>query len=370
MPREAVAASISPAKKALAGIVATFVLGALILALAEGAVRVRAWIKYGSAERLESMYHFDSELGLKYPSPNYRTRTIRINSSGFRGPELADSNEPSRVRIAFLGGSTTFCAEVSGNDHVWAHLVSERLQQAFPEIKFDYVNGGVPGYTLTQSLKNLRHRIAPLKPDAIVIYHASNDMSGETRELAKEKGLYYEYHREKSWLAERSLLWYLAKMNLEIMQVKEQVVTDTGRLKSLPDEFADGFRQELENLIDEARKVASLVVIATWSHQIRKEQTIEQKLEAAASALYYMPFMTPDSLVEGYERYNEAIRQAAGKTGALLVEDENSIPGDSIHFNDSVHFKDPGSVAMANRVSEAILNSDAFRKLIEDRRNL
>ena len=93
---------------------------------------------------------------------------------------------------------------------------------------------------------------------------------------------------------------------------------------------------------------------------IREEQTTEEKLEAAASALYYMPIMTTDSLLEGYARYNEAIRAATVRTGALLVEEEHSIPGDDTHFNDTVHFKDAGRREMAGRVTRALLRSPRF----------
>ena len=365
MPEVEMVNHFSTKKKLLLGILMTFLLASILLALAEGGVRVRAWFKYGSARHFESLYYFDNDLKLKYPIANYTTRTIRINSRGFRGPELDDHKDPNSVRLAFLGGSTTFCAEVSGNDQVWPHLVWKRIQVDFPKTKFDYINGGVPGYTLSSSLKNLQHRIAPLKPDVIVIYHATNDLSGETRDIAKKMGLYKEFHTKPSWLERQSLLWHLVRKNLQIIQVQQEVGRGVDRLRTLPDGFGAGFRRELETLIGEAQKLAKLVVVVTWTQQIRKDQPAEQKLKAAASALYYMPFMTPESLLEAYQLYNQGIREVAHRTGALLVEGENSIPGDDTHFNDTVHFKDAGSHAMAERINRVLLKSDAFRDLIE-----
>ena len=54
---------------------------------------------------------------------------------------------PGTYRIAFLGGSTTYCAEVSGDDKTWPYLVVEALKAGYPDRRFDYVNVGVPGYT-------------------------------------------------------------------------------------------------------------------------------------------------------------------------------------------------------------------------------
>jgi lysophospholipase L1-like esterase len=96
------------------------------------------------------------------------------------------------------------------------------------------------------------------------------------------------------------------------------------------------------------------VAVATFSARLRAEQTEEEQLRAAASALYYMPFMTPRGLIGAYARYNPIIREVAQATGALLIEGEFDIPGDALHFADSVHFTDAGSRAMATRVSGAL----------------
>jgi len=99
------------------------------------------------------------------------------------------------------------------------------------------------------------------------------------------------------------------------------------------------------------------VAVATFSTQLRRGQSPDEKLRASASALYYMPFMTPDGLIVAYERYNQIIRQVARATGAILIEHENDIGGDPQHFTDSVHFTDEGSAAMARRVSGELLKS-------------
>jgi lysophospholipase L1-like esterase len=232
----------------------------------------------------------------------------------------------------------------------------------------DYVNGAVPGYTVESSLRTLRKRVAPLQPDAIVIYHATNDLSRETRFLAMEQGIYEDGKaEEKSWLAEYSLLWYLVEKNLHIDDLQRDAVTDKRRLVFSPVELGGQFRKELTRLVMEAREVAGIVALATFSYQIRPEQTAEQQLTAAKSALYYMPFMTPHGLIEAFTQYNEIIRDVARETGAVLIEGETLIPGDSEHFNDSVHFKDAGSRAMAHRVSEVLLKSTEFQALAESK---
>lgn len=363
-PSEVEESRINP----VTGILVTLALIIIILALVEGVVRARQWWLYGSATHLEEVIEYRPDLGLRIPKPGYATSTIRINALGFRGPELEMPKPPGRLRLAFLGGSTTYCAEVSGNEKVWAHGVWERLQTRYPEIPMDYVNGGISGYTTASSMKNLEQRVAPLKPDLIVIYHASNDMTQETSQLAEARGL-ASGPKNNSWLANYSVFWFLVEKNLQVWKVQNTVGQASERINTFPDDFGSWFEERLVTLIREAQKTASLVAVVTWTQQMRREHSADRQLKAATSSLYFMPYMTPLSLLEGYERYNDAIRRAAQRTGALLIEEAERIPGDTVHFNDAVHFTDAGSRIMADRVSDALQTWRRFQDLLNQYRS-
>jgi len=134
----------------------------------------------------------DPASGLPIPKPGQHTGRIRINRQGFRSPEIPRVKPPGTVRLAFLGGSTTFCAEVSSNEATWPALVSRWLRERHPEVMFDYVNAGVPGYGLGYIRKTLKYRVSPLRPDIIILYEATNDLAGDTRGIATQRGLYHE----------------------------------------------------------------------------------------------------------------------------------------------------------------------------------
>jgi lysophospholipase L1-like esterase len=275
------------------------------------------------------------------------------------------------LRIAFLGASTTFCAEVSGNNMAWPHLVTEAVKKEYPDISVDYVNAAVTGYTVKSSLLNFRRRVAPLHPDVTIIYHATNDLSWETRKLAQEQGIYEgRGHKKNSWLAERSHLWYLVEKNLHIQGLQRDALDARGRLEFSPSTIGAHFRDHLTQLVSEAKRVSEVVALATFSHQIRPEQTPEQQLVAAASALYYMPFMEPQGLMEAFRRYNQIITEVARETGTVLIGGEAIIPADGEHFNDTVHFKDAGSRIMAQRVSAALLYNPGFQSLADEKRTV
>jgi lysophospholipase L1-like esterase len=346
----------------LLSVLATTLVIFLLVLLAEGGVRLRQWLRHGQTGTVNSMLVPDPASGLEVPRPGVHSGKIHINSQGFRSPELT-ADKP-RLRLAFLGASTTFCAEVSRDEAAWPNLVAEHVKQAHPALSLDFVNAGVPGYVVDTSMENWRHRVAKLKPDVVVIYHATNDLSKDTRALAVQQGLQSAKRQETSWLADHSMLWFLVEKTWAVKAAQQRAVSDSPRLTEIPPQLPQGFQERLVRLVREVQAQGALVALPTFTHRPRRGQSPEEQLKAAESALYYMPYMSLPGLLSGYEAYNQAIRLAAQETGALLIEGEYDIPGDAGHFTDSVHFSDTGSMAMAQRVSQALLGSPQFQSLL------
>ncbi|WP_151446700.1 SGNH/GDSL hydrolase family protein [Lacisediminimonas profundi] len=348
--------------------VALLALLAVILLLAfvgaEALLRMRQAAKYGIQNSIESRFTQDPVSGLRVPRAGFSSGPYSINSLGFRGPELTQPKPAQRLRIAYLGASTTACEEVSDNAAIWPHLATASLHQAFPARQMDYINGGVAGYTLRSSIRNLELRVAQHQPDVIVIYHATNDLSRELRELAVKQGLIPEGgFKEFSWPGNYSLLWNLAEKNLRVMAAQRAARDKQGRLRFDPGQLGLGFRDEYIALVRRAQHSAKLVALATFSTRLRKGQLPEEQQRSMASAIFYMPFMSFEGLLASYERYNNIIREVAAATGALLIEGEQDVPGTAEYFNDSVHFTGAGNRAMAQRIGSALAADPRFRAL-------
>jgi lysophospholipase L1-like esterase len=242
------------------------------------------------------------------------------------------------------------------------------MQAKWPGVGVDYVNGGVPGYSVASSLQNLEYRVRPLDPDIIVIYEGHNDLSGNSFHLAVKQGLVSKQTEQNlSWPAKYSLLWYLVEKNLLIMSQQRTSRATEGKLIVDKDALAAPFHDDLKRLVEAGQRVARLVVLVTFSTQLRHDQTPEQQARAAVSSLYYMPYMTTADLIQAYDTYNEVVRQVAQETGALLIADENSIPGDADNFADSVHFTDKGSYVMSQRVAHALLESNHLEEIFSSK---
>lgn len=330
--------------------------------LAEGAIRVRHYAKFGAFGPVHDfVLHPDS--GLMIPPPGRVTKTLSINSLGFRGPEIEQPKPERRLRLAFLGGSTTFCAEASGEAATWPARVAAALGAECAEHSLDYVNAGVGGYRLAKMRVNLEKRVAPLDPDVIFIYEATNDLTFDSRELAQERGVYTGHADDSSWLAEHSLAWYLLEKNLLLRQRQRVALAGERRLQVEPGELSRRFRAELSSLVDEARARAKLVVLLTFAPHVRRSQSEAERFAACNTSLYYMPYMTPQALLEGFDEFNAVIREVAAQKDVLLVDVAEAVPGDSLHYNDSVHFKDRGCEVLAEAVARAVSSSPRFQAL-------
>ena len=352
-------------KKTFFSLLVLIIVVGITLVTLEGFVRVRQWIKYGSLTTLQE-FVTDEETGLRIPKASSKNGHIGVNSLGFRGPEIPLPKPSGTIRLAFLGGSTTWCAEVSNDEATWPHLVTRNLQGKFPDWNFDYVNGGVPGYSTIESTKNLLGRVQKTNPDLIFIYHATNDLSYDTRKMAMTQGVFSGKPENPSWLAKYSIAWFLIEKNIALWSKKQQVILDNSRLLNFePSELSGDFKRRLKFLIQKSKEVAPLVAIATFSHQYRRTQSPEEQMRAAETSIFYMPYMNPDRLLMAFEEYNKVIREVAKEASIILIEDEESIPGDNIHFNDSVHFKDAGSQQMARRVLDGLwVNTQFLQEIV------
>ncbi len=339
----------------------------LALLVVEAGVRIRQWVRYGRPGGQAYELVVDPASGLRIPKPGTSTSRLHIDSRGFRNPELETPKPAGRIRLAFLGASTTFCAEVSGDSATWPYLVCRALRQRYPGASFDFVNAAAPGFGIQSTLRNLHARVAAVEPDFIMYYEATNDFTEDTRRLAREQGLFSGKAEDPSPLARISAAWYLVEKNLTVRNRQRGAGLGHSLVYS-PDSLAQGFESRLVGLLGAMREVAPVCAVATFSHKVRRDQPPAVQLKNCNTSLYYAPYLSVPGFLDGWDAYNRAIRAAARESGAILIGGEDSIPGDDQHFADSVHFLDAGARAMAERVTATLVASPEFNRMVEARR--
>ncbi len=332
------------------------VLLVVIFLAAEGFVRYRAWVKHGGASiRIEKTYKLDENTGLRILRTEYRSERLTINSFGFRSPEIDREKPADTYRIAFLGGSTTFNFEVSGNANTWPALVVSSLSTPGEIRQFDFINAGVPGYSLGRSRERFEQLVKSFRPDLVVIYHASNDLSGISRRAARKAGVLGNWGDQSlSWVSSWSLLAFLVEKSLQII-LRQHSISTGDKLKVDPDTLAEPFGRELRNLVRSVKSSGAKVALVAYATRLQRSMSVsERKAAAAFPLLYYMPYMTPNTLLDSFDAYNRVIRDVAKEENAVLIEAATAIPGDDRHFVDSVHLNDRGSAVMADIVSKSL----------------
>lgn len=108
------------------------------------------------------------------PSARYRLweqRSMQTNALGLRDDEVTEK-APGTVRILSLGESTTWGHGVEAAQ-TYTELIGKQLTR--PERPVDAINGGVPAWSIYQSMLYLNQAGYSLKPDIIILYHLQND---------------------------------------------------------------------------------------------------------------------------------------------------------------------------------------------------
>lgn len=107
------------------------------------------------------------------PSSQARLQSIdiRINKDGLRGAELIPVSDGMK-RVLFLGSSITFGWGVREPD-----TLTEVLNKKFKDSgqAVSVLNGGIGNYNTVRYVERFMTRLAPLKPDVIVVQYFVND---------------------------------------------------------------------------------------------------------------------------------------------------------------------------------------------------
>ncbi|HEX5068651.1 MAG TPA: SGNH/GDSL hydrolase family protein [Vicinamibacterales bacterium] len=330
------------------------------LGLAEAGLRVRAWIRYGTTNSTlrDPMLTWDENAGLFVPKPGYEIQgtryQVKINSLGFRGDEFAAAKPPRTFRIAVLGASTSFSAEVP-NHATWPHRLQELLQSQYPAIRIEVVNAAVGGYIAADNVRNLRHRVVPLSPDLVIYYEANNEVVHDTQQLAETRGLIRPGENKQGpvgqTLSKVSLLFDLVYKNLAIARGGKD---SAGRIDAVPPELPQHFIGEIDEMRVMLRERDVPLLLSTFIVKYRHDQDRAMQVANADVAFYYMPWMTMEGMLSAMDVYNQAILDYAGAHDVPVVDERNVIPADGNHFVDCMHLSVAGNEAMAQRFNRFI----------------
>jgi len=348
------------------------VMVAVLLAICEVGLRARQWMKYGSfaASVRDPMLEYDAQADLLVPKPGYEVKgaqlDIKINSLGFRGDDFERRKPPHTVRIAALGASTTFCAEVSDNHKTWPHRLQEKLAAAYPGVRFEVINTAVGGYTAAENLRNLTHRVLPLEPDLAIYYEGNNEIAKDTQQLARDRGLISTGNPRSlaRTISNYSLLFDLTYKNLTILAGRQHAAATAGTIDRVPMDLPNHFIGQIDEMRRALAASDTPLVLSTFIVKFRRNQPRETQIANADVEFFYMPWMSIDGMLDAIDTYNQAILDYAARNRLPVVDDREAVPADAEHFSDAMHFVDKGAEAMADRFFRYLETSNELQRAI------
>jgi len=132
-------------------------------------------------QALDDVYVFEPPSGAPFPtyrflrSAHYPSGLV-TNAYGWRGPDVPLNKPPGRIRIAFVGASTTLDAH--GDPFSYPEYVGRWLREwgrvRHPSVSFDVVNAGREGILSNSIAAVVRDELTPVRPDLVVYYEGAN----------------------------------------------------------------------------------------------------------------------------------------------------------------------------------------------------
>ncbi len=333
-------------KKLLRAVIFTFVL----FGIAEAGWRYYAWGEY--QEKLEEykqgLFDDDPLVGYRYKKGPHTIEVegedavkFHINEWGLRGPEIGKEKPKNIFRILCLGGSTTFGTHCKRDEDTYPSVLQKLLQEAFPKVKFEVLNAGVPGYRTAESYQNL-NRLQNLKPNMVLVLHAINDLC---------KGLEEPYYldpisnpppesrlkkreREFNSFFVEALLHRSFNSKPRIPKYRESIST----------KVLQAFRTNLINIAQLAKKIGAEPVFISFESRANAQTSKEVQEEITNEDMFRFTHMNFSNLVHYLKIFNDEIKLLGKQNELKIIELRNRLPKDKKIWPDYIHLSGEGTL--------------------------
>lgn len=158
----------------------------LLISVLVSAVIIEIVLNYTARARYFSAFEFDERAIFKLrpgatrefthlPANSGETLVYRVNSDGYRGPELLPDTGQKRIVVY---GDSFIQAEFTRQEHTFPAVLQTELSELLNE-QVEVVNAGVAGYGPDQILRRMESDLERLEPDFVVFAVFSGNDFGD-----------------------------------------------------------------------------------------------------------------------------------------------------------------------------------------------
>lgn len=271
-------------------------------------------------------------------TPNYRSADglNMHNSLGMRGPEIIIPKPTGRIRIAVLGGSTTYEEFIKDWRKDFARQLELKLKQVYANKDIEVINAGLPGWDSWEDLINLEFRLIDLDLDAIIVYEGVNDVHAR---FVRPDSYKADNSGNKSQWVRKPCLVLLCFKTVQLITGFDPYNFDFGTptythpvtndynailgmtpIEALRKNPPIYFERNLRNIIAVARENGIAVLLSTWAWS-------DQLGDYAATAHYQ----------KGFRELNNVIKKVSALKQIPLYDFASEMPMDKKYWADGPH---------------------------------
>lgn len=335
--------------------------------LAEGALQVRAHLRYGTSianvASAETTFVFNETFQIKTLRPGAVIKgsqsTIETNALGLRSPEVAAEKRPEEFRVVVLGASTVMGTYTRNNADTLSYRLEAHLKDRLPDRSVTVINAGIAGAAVNDQARMLERLVIPhLKPDLLVWYPGFNDVSAYCRKTASAatptaRPAIFQALELPTWLLSVELL----TKNTVWLRTARAGNTQAVDARALD---LSAFEHEVEALLTRARSEGIKTLVLTNARAFRRTMPLAEQEALSETARYYNACFDLQGLHDAFDLHNQALVKVATKVGVETYRFDEAMPGGKEHFGDATHFSIAGTDLAASDVSRVILE----RKLL------
>jgi hypothetical protein len=292
----------------------------------------------------------------------------KLNSLGFRGPEITVGRTPGCARIVVLGASETF-GYLESPGHEYPSLLADKLSaRGCVEV----VNAAVVGMMLGTMQGYWTYWVARLHPDIVLIYPSplfylgnaathgvapppvppSSLLSSAAPDAPIDHPFESRFTNRLRGVAGAAVPRWVNMYRLERrVRATLAALPPTPEINSPSAEDLAAFRRDLNGLIESIRSSGARVVLLT--HAERAGWPIERRdIPDLWAMRVFWPHASLPELVEFDRAGNAIIRETAQQQKVQLIDAAAVLNGRFENFGDLVHFNDKGADILASIIAE------------------
>ena len=344
--------------------------GVLLLLALEIAARAEDTLRWDApffGEYSEEMLFVTDSLGY-HLRPNGRFREWRIDSLGFRGPDVPREKPPGVTRIITVGASETFgLYETAGKE--WPARLQTLLDSVRPG-RYQVLNAAIPGISPNRITSYFERWLVRLDPDVVIFYPTPTFVlpppSASNSPQVKSPNAHAGVSLSSLRILGKARDAYKGVAPAKLQMAVRQWITDREVRRHPPDwviasvapERVQAFGNDILELSHAVRRGDASLILATHASRISDGSTdAERDLLLAWRRLY--PNRTTTVLMQTEKLANQVIGEVGARYGIPVVDADKLIPKSPAYFADVAHFTDAGAELMARAFLAQVLELQA-----------